>query len=109
MTPEYSKDISSVAYILPVGWIVAFAIRKTGADDSEFTAFHLRQSLGLCILELVCYVLLWKGVDSVVLNSFLTVVFFFLSFVGVRGARKGMMRYQPIYGRLCERWFTFIG
>lgn len=107
MTPEYSKDISTTAYILPVGWIVAFALRKLGADDTSFTAFHLRQAFGLSVLELVCYFLIW-GIDNVAINSLLTVFFFFLAFMGIRGVRKGLMRYQPLLGRHYDKWFTFI-
>ena len=108
MTPEYAKDISTAAYILPVGWLVAYAVRMVGADASEFTAFHLRQAFGLSVFEILCYVLLWRGVDNAVLNSALTVLVFILSFVGVRGVRKGLMRYQPLLGRQFDSWFSFI-
>lgn len=108
MTPDYSKDISTVAYILPVGWVVAFALRKLGADDTKFTVFHLRQSFGLSIVELVCYFAIGKGVDNVAVNSLLTVVFAFLIYIGIRGVRNGFMRYQPFLGRRFEAWFAFI-
>lgn len=109
MTPaEYSKDISTAAYILPVGWVVAFALRKIGADSSEFTAFHLRQAFGLSLIEIVCYFGLGKGLDSVVVNSIMIIVVFLLVLTGIRGVRKGLMRYQPFLGRCYDRWFTFV-
>lgn len=108
MTPEYSKDISAAAYLLPVGWVVAFALRRVGADDTEFTAFHLRQAFGLSLLELLCYFALCKGVDNVVVNSLLSMIFFYFSYVGFRGVRKGLLRYQPFLGKCYDRWFTFI-
>lgn len=108
MTPEYSKDISTAAYLLPVGWVVAYILRRLGADNSEFTAFHLRQAFGLSVVEIICYVGLGKGVDSVILNSALTIVFFVLVVIGIKGARKGLMRYQPFLGRCYDRWFTFV-
>ncbi len=107
-TPEYSKDISTAAYVLPIGWAVAYAMRRVGVDGSEFTAFHLRQAFGLSLFEILCYIILVKGVDSVAVNSALTLIVFSLSFIGVRGVRKGLMRYQPLLGRRFDVWFSFI-
>lgn len=108
MAQEYSKNLSSAAYILPVGWIVAYLMRKVAGDDTEFTTFHLRQGLGLSIFEVLCYLLLVKLVDSVVLNSLITIIVFFLIVTGLRGVQKGLMRYQPLLGRHFDRWFAFI-
>lgn len=107
MIPEYSKDISAVAYILPVGWIVALVFRKLGDDQTEFTVFHLRQGLGLSLIDLVLFGL-GKAVDNAVLTSLLVVIVAWLSYVGIRGVRKGVKRYQPFFGRKFDEWFEFI-
>lgn len=109
MEPEnYSKYISTAAYVLPIGWIVAMVMRKAGRDDSEFTTFHMRQGLGLSIIELLCWVLIHKLIDNIPLDSFVLIVLVYMAWVGIRGTGKGIMRYQPFLGRWFDEKFTFI-
>ncbi len=107
MIPDFSKDISAAAYILPVGWVVAFVFRKVGDDRTEFTTFHLRQGLGLSIVDLLLFAI-GKAVDNAVLTSFLVVVVAWLAYIGIRGVRREVKRYQPFLGRKYDEWFGFI-
>ncbi len=109
MEPEnYSKYISTAAYVPFVGWVVAMVMRKAGRDDSEFTTFHMRQGLGLLMLELLCYGIVHKLINNIPLDSFVLIVIVYMAWTGIRCTGKGIKRYQPFFGRWFDRTFTFI-
>lgn len=45
--PTMAKSFAILGYITLIGWLIAIVLH--GSHKSEFTRFHLRQSLGLII------------------------------------------------------------
>ena len=104
-----NKIIAVAAYVTPLGWIVAMAVRYICADRTEFTTFHLRQALGLSILETLSYVLFVKIFDQLwLVHQILCVVFFWMAVIGIRCVFKNLRRYQPFLGHIYDKYFGFI-
>ena len=96
------------AYITPVGWLVSLAARLVCSDRSEFATFHLRQGLGLALIETLTYGLVFKVLNYRLARQVATIIFFLMMVIGVRGVNKGIMRYQPVLGRKFDSWFSFL-
>ncbi len=105
---ETSKNVAFAAYITPVGWLVGIAARLVCSDRSEFATFHLRQGLGLALVETLTYVLVFRFLNFWLAWQIATIIFFLMMVIGVRSVNKGVMRYQPILGRLFDSWFSFL-
>lgn len=105
---DTSKNVAFAAYITPVGWLVGIGARVVCSDSSEFATFHLRQGLGLAILESLTYVLVYKFLNIWLAWQVATIVFFVMMVIGVRGVNRGVMRYQPVLGRRFDTWFSFL-
>lgn len=56
---ELDKTMGIVAYMTLVGWVIALVQNnsETNVREKHFTAFHLRQMLGLMILGFCCWVI----------------------------------------------------
>ncbi len=102
------NDIAVAAYVTPIGWMLAMIVRDIKNDRSDFTTFHLRQSLGLSLLEIFSYVLFYYLVDAWLLAQFAIIILFLFAVVGINSARVGRRRYQPFLGKLYHNLFTFI-
>ncbi len=102
-----SKTISTAAYILPIGWAVAYLIVRLFSMQTPFTIFHLRQGLGLNVLFLLFWLLL--HIFNIWILIQIALVFYFLllaySVAGVRGGRR---LYMPLIGKFFDTIFTFI-
>lgn len=105
---ELSKSLAFASYLTPVGWMVAMSVRWFCADRSAFATFHLRQGLGLSIVETLLYAVVYRVLDMWVLWNVVMVFLLISILIGLRGVSKEMMRYQPLLGRLYDRAFLFI-
>ncbi len=105
---DNNYDIAVAAYVTPIGWIVAMIARELAEKRDDFTTFHLRQGLGLSVLEILGYIIFVHVVDIWMINQFALAVAVFFTFVGIKGALSGVMRFQPFIGRLYHRLFSFI-
>ncbi len=108
MISESSRTLACAAYITPVGWMVALAVRHVTDDFTPFTTFHLRQALGLSIIEILCWAILYHALDAWVAWNLTNIPLLIMIILGLRGANSGLMRYQPFVGRFFDKTFTFI-
>lgn len=108
MVSEQERNIAVASYVTPVGWVVAMILRELSGDYSRFTAFHLRQGLGLSLFEVIVYVLVNKVLDQWVLTQLLAAFLLFCAIRGIGGATKGLMRPQILLGKVYEKLFRFI-
>ena len=105
-----TKTLSILSYVTLIGWAIAYYSGKDKAD--ELLRYHLRQSLGLAVISIIF---------SVILNIIATVSPA-LSFLGVLGlaitifwvlgiinAANGARKPVPVFGRIFENKFAFIG
>jgi hypothetical protein len=121
---ENIKKVPVLAYLTPIGFIVAFYINYNNKTKSG--AFHLRQALGLhCysfLMYLIPYVLIGGvGFDLLGIFTYLMatiLLVFSLGYISIylikiyakaiKSANKGEMNSLPVLGDLCEKWFSFI-
>lgn len=56
---ELDKTMGIVAYMTLVGWVIALVQNNSqkASEEKQFTAFHLRQMLGLMIVAFCCWIL----------------------------------------------------
>ncbi len=108
MPTQSSQNIALASYILPVGWVVAFISRLLTSDNSPFVIFHLRQGLGLALLELLVYIIIYKILDLWLVMQLSSVLFIVLIIYGLRSAQNGTMSPQPLIGKAFHNLFSFI-
>ncbi|HTJ14909.1 MAG TPA: hypothetical protein VL547_22885 [Dinghuibacter sp.] len=101
---------ATLCYCSFIGWLVAFAFRRSTVD-----AFHLRQTMFLYVLSLSLY-----GIDSVLeirpeyggllypLLYFLGGLLFVLWAFGLVAAVNGLARPMPLIGRKAQEVFQGI-
>jgi len=102
-----SKTMSAAAYILPIGWCVAFLLVRLFNLQNAFTIFHLRQGFGVNMLFLIFWALfhlfsIWIVIQIALVFYFLTILYLL---AGVRGGRR---LYTPFVGKFFDAMFTFI-
>lgn len=109
---ELDKMMGIVAYMTLVGWVIALVNNnsETSTEEKRFTAFHLRQMLGLMILGFCCWVIQIPlslipliGFPVSMLLSLGVFVFWILAVIG---AANGQTKELPYIG---ERIQTLLG
>jgi len=107
-TPDNSKTIGIVAYLTLIGWIVAFIMHNN--NKSEYSAFHVRQGLGLMILYIVVWIINFAiamaGIPFV--GYILLLGIFVLWLLGFIGAVQGEKKLVPGIGQMFQDWFKGI-
>ena len=84
-----------VAYITPIGWIIAFA---TNNPKDEFASFHIRQMLGLFLVSFV-------GGFIPVIGLIIALACFVLWIMALIGAIQGEKKLTPFLGEHFQNWF----
>ncbi len=98
-----NKSLAIISYITIIGWLVAYFIGKDKAD--ALLKYHLRQSLGLAIVNIVFSVVLNIVATMVPSLSFLGLigfVFIILWIMGIINAANGAMKPVPLIGKMFE-------
>ncbi|MEW4924073.1 hypothetical protein [Algibacter sp. 2305UL17-15] len=99
------KTFAIVSYFTFVGLIIA--IIKNLNLKNPFTAFHIRQMLGLILL------LIFSNVTEKYVNSLLGTILWFGTFIfwifGLINAINGDTKLVPFFGKLFQEWFANIG
>tara|TARA_R110002049_G_scaffold308704_1_gene513547 strand:- start:8103 stop:8435 length:333 start_codon:yes stop_codon:yes gene_type:complete len=103
---EEGKGLAIISYLTIIGTIIAFFMNND--KKNAFTAFHIRQALGLW---LTYFIVAWvvSGFD----NWFATLgfwLFFGILFIyGFINAVAGRAQEVPVLGNLFQKWFASIG
>lgn len=98
-----NKSLAIISYITIIGWLVAYFIGKDKAD--ALLKYHLRQSLGLAIVNIVFSVVLNIVATMIPSLSFLGLigfVFIILWIMGIINAANGAMKPVPFIGKMFE-------
>lgn len=96
------KSYAIIAYITIFGTLIAFYLSQN--KKNPFTAFHVRQGLGLWLLFFILgYVI--GGFDSWMLTISFYVFFLILFAYGIFGAVSGKQNQIPIFGSLFQNIF----
>lgn len=100
------KTIAIVAYLTLIGLIIAFVMNQDKKDP--FGAYHIRQSLGICITGLVLGIInvipLLGWIISILGSIFLIVLWV----MGLINAINGKKAPVPVLGKYFEEWFKGI-
>jgi uncharacterized membrane protein len=105
-----NKTLSIISYITIIGWLVAYFSGKDKAD--ALLKYHLRQSLGLAIVNIVFSIVLTIIASMVPSLSFLSLigyVFIVLWIMGIINAANGALKPVPLIGKMFEDKSSFVG
>ncbi|WP_025142584.1 DUF4870 domain-containing protein [Pedobacter jeongneungensis] len=98
-----NKSLAIISYITIIGWLIAYFIGKDKAD--ALLKYHLRQSLGLAIVNIIFSVVLNIVATMIPSLSFLGLigfVFIILWIMGMINAANGAMKPVPLIGKMFE-------
>lgn len=104
-----NKTLSIVSYITIIGWLIAYFSGKDTADS--LLKYHLKQSLGLFIVNLIFSVALIIVATVFPFLSFLSIVgyaFWALIIIGIINANNEKEKPIPVIGKFFEDKFDFI-
>lgn len=105
-----NKTLSVISYITPIGWIIAYVAGKDQADS--LLKYHLRQSLGIMIVCIIFNIIMRILVAVAPVLSFLGIVgllILIFCILGIINAANGAERPVPLFGKMFEDKFAFIG
>jgi len=105
-TIEEGKTMAAVAYLTIIGAVIALIMNNE--KKNPFTAFHVRQGLGLCLTFML------SGYFIGYFNSLMITFAFWLGFgilfiFGLIGATSGKMQEVPLLGKFYQKLFSNIG
>ncbi|PCH78156.1 MAG: hypothetical protein COB98_01320 [Flavobacteriaceae bacterium] len=99
------KTIAIISYITWIGTLIAYFMNNS--KRNSFSAFHIRQMLGLCLLQI--------GLGAIgyflnlgMIGSILQFALFVLWIIGFIGCIKGEEKRIPLLGDLFQDWFKGI-
>jgi uncharacterized membrane protein len=100
------KTIAIIAYLTFIGLIIAFVMNQEKKDD--FGAYHIRQSLGLCLSGLalsIINVLPILGWIISLLGGLLLLVLWVMGLINAINHKKEPV---PVLGKYFEEWFKNV-
>ncbi|WP_040278564.1 membrane protein [Psychroserpens damuponensis] len=106
-TAENNNDnLAIIAYITLIGTLIAFFLNRD--KPNPLVSFHIRQALGLWLLQMLLGYFIGAFNSWMISMSFW--IFFIALFIyGIIGAVGKKMNEVPILGPLFQKWFSNIG
>ncbi|WMI67225.1 hypothetical protein [Mangrovimonas sp. YM274] len=105
-TIKEGKGLAIVSYLTLIGTLIAFIINND--KKNPFTSFHIRQALGLWLLEMLIGYFI-GGFDSWMITLSFWAFFMILFFYGILGAVTGKLYSVPVLGPFFQKLFASIG
>ena len=111
LTPEVpaseDKTVAILSYLTLIGFIVAIVLH--GNKKTQLGTFHLRQSLGLLITAIACWVvsLVFAFIPLIgwLTGIVLWLGLFALWLMGFISAASGQRKPVPVLGEQYQKWF----
>ena len=103
---EEGKTMAMVAYITIFGLIIAFIINND--KKNPFTAFHIRQSLGLGLLGVSLSIASYIPFLGWLISMLGSVLLIALWVMGLISAVNGEKKPVPVLGEKFQEWFKNI-
>ncbi|WP_026755711.1 membrane protein [Sediminibacter sp. Hel_I_10] len=101
-----NKMLAIVAYITIIGTLIAFFMNREKRD--ELVSFHIRQALGLWLLQFILGYFI-GGFDSWMITTSFWIFFIVLFLYGIFGAVAEKQMAVPVLGPFFQRLFKSIG
>lgn len=99
------KTVAIVSYLTFIGCIIAYFMHQD--SKTRFGAFHLRQAMGIILLQFsIAMVIGWF--DSWLISSAFWVFIIVLWVYGFIGAIQGSYQIVPFVGTYFQKWFAGI-
>ena len=109
-TVEDGKTMAIITYITFIGLIIAFIVNND--KKNSFTAYHIRQSLGIYLLWAavrLAYSLIASFMFFPLLSWIIYIVMIALVIIGLIAAMQGETKPVPVIGEKFQEWFKSIG
>ncbi|MDY0781476.1 hypothetical protein [Tenacibaculum sp. IB213877] len=104
-TVEEGKTIAIISYLTWIGTIVAYAMNSS--KKNSFASFHIRQMIGLGILQIINAWVIYGYVGGMT-GGIISFVLFILWIIGFIGAIKGEEKKVPLLGDQFQEWFKNV-
>jgi uncharacterized membrane protein len=107
-----NKTLSIVSYITIIGWLISYFSYKDKSPKSTLINYHLKQSLGVAILGIVCAVVI--NIVAMIIPSLAAIlsltniVILVLWIFGIINAMNEIEKPVPLVGTFFENKFDFI-
>lgn len=105
-TIEEGKSLAVLSYLTIIGSVIA--IIMNGEKKNDFTSFHNRQGLGLCLLWMIIGYFV-SQFDNMQISIAFWVSMGALLFLGVITAINGTMKPIPFVGAIFQKLFKGLG
>ncbi len=107
---DQSKTVAIVSYITIIGWIVALILRQNESPKSEFSRFHLRQSIGVHLIlfasSIIRFVLAFLYLGFI--GNIVWILGAIIWLIGLINAIQGDFKGIPFIGDWFEENFDFV-
>lgn len=104
-TIKEGKTYAIVAYITIIGTLIAFYMSQD--KKNTFTAFHVRQSLGLWLIYFILGYIV-GGFDNLMISTSFWIFFLVLFTYGIIGAASGKLNKLPLIGGYFQNIFKSL-
>tara|TARA_R110000751_G_scaffold2470_1_gene12958 strand:- start:22626 stop:22958 length:333 start_codon:yes stop_codon:yes gene_type:complete len=105
-TIEEGKSLAVLSYLTIIGSVIAIIMNDEKKND--FTSFHNRQGLGLCLLWMIIGYFV-SQFDNMQISIAFWVSMGALLFLGVMTAINGTMKPIPFVGPIFQKLFKGLG
>lgn len=105
-TIKDGKNLAIIAYLTFIGSVIAIIMNDE--KKNEFTAFHIRQGLGLCLTYVIIGYMV-SQFDSLNISMAFWIGFGILFFYGIVSAINGKTQEVPLLGKFYQQIFSGIG
>lgn len=106
-TSNKNKDIFAiVAYVTLIGTLIAFFMNRE--ERNPLVSFHVRQALGLWLLQMILGYFI-GAFDSWMISTSFWIFFIVLFLYGIMGAVGKKMNEVPVLGPFFQKLFASIG
>jgi uncharacterized membrane protein len=98
------KTVAILAYITLLGFIIAIVMHSS--KKTALGGFHLRQMLGIVILGLASYILIFIPILGWIAMAVLGIINLVMWIMGLIAAINGEMKPAPVFGPNFQKWFA---
>lgn len=108
-----NKTSAEVGYLTIIGWLIAYVFGEK--PRNEFAVYHFKQAFGVSLLWFLYFLIIGVlGILKVIPFEFRYYynapgfLFLILLIIGLVNASGNKQVPVPIFGKMFEKWFSFV-